>query len=65
MGHASVKYYIIEDMCKEATEKVTRIEMKLEIHEVTIQVLQPINYKTIAKESNAWGSSVSILARPI
>ena len=54
----------LEDMCRSTIEKVTHIETQLEMHEVTVQVLEPINYKTIVEEGNAWGAYVSSLERP-
>ena len=47
-----------------ATEKVTCVQKKLAVHEVTVQVLEPIKYKIIVEEANAWGEYVSSMEVP-
>ena len=63
VGQDFVNTHILGDMCKYATEKVTRVQTHLEVHKVTVQVLEPIKYKTIAKEFSTWAAYVSSRAR--
>ena len=42
-----------------ATEKVTRVQTWIAVHEVTVQLLEAIKYKTIAQEASAWAAYVS------
>ena len=55
VGQASVNNYILEDMCRSALEKVTCVESPLAIHELIVQVLDPINHKTITEDANSRG----------
>ena len=59
-----VNAYLLEGMCKTAVEEVACIETQLLIHEVTLQVLELIKYKTIAEEANAWETYISSMAWP-
>ena len=40
--HASINAYLLEDIFKVAAEGVAHIETQLSIHEVNLQVLEPI-----------------------
>ena len=60
----SVNIYLLENMCRTATEEVTSIETQLSGHEVTMHILEKINDQTIAEETYAWGAFVSSLAGP-
>ena len=64
VGKASVNAYLLEGMCKTAAEEVARIETELSIHEVTLQLLELIKYKTIVEEANAWETYISSMAWP-
>ena len=48
-----------EDMCSSSTEKVTCVQTQPTMHEVTVQVIEPIKYEAIAEEDNAWDAYVS------
>ena len=48
VGQASINAYLLGEICKATTEGVAHIETQLSIHEVTLQVLEPIKYKAIA-----------------
>ena len=54
VGHAYINAYFLEDICKAMEKGVGHIETQLSIHEVTLQVLEPIKYKAIDEEANAW-----------
>ena len=64
IAKASVNNQILENVCKSSLEKVTHVETSLAMHEVTMQMLEPINYKTITEEANAWGKYISSLVGP-
>ena len=64
VAQASVSNYILEDLYRTTLEKVTCVETRLGVHEVIVQMLEPVNYQTIAKEANAWGEYISILVGP-
>ena len=64
VGNASINSYLLEDMCKNVAEEVACIETHLSIHEVTLQVLDPIKYKTITEEANAWATYIFGVAGP-
>ena len=64
VGQASVNAYLLEDMCKDATEEVTCLEAQLAINEVTMQVFDPMRERTIAEEDNALAAYVFSMAGP-
>ena len=43
---------------------MTEIKSQLIMHEVTVKLLEPVDYKTIVAEANAWGEFIGILAVP-
>ena len=46
------------------TERVAYIETQFSIHEVMLQVLEPIKYKTIVEEDNTCATYISSVERP-
>ena len=64
VGQDSINAYLLEDICKATAEGVAHIEIQLSIHEVTLQVLEPIKYKVIKEEDNAWERYVSSATVP-
>ena len=64
VGKDFVRNHILEDVYRSTPEKATCMETQLVVHEVTVQMLEPINYKTIAEEANAWGEYISRLDGP-
>ena len=61
---ASASNYILEELYRTNLERVTHVETQLVVHEVIVQMLEPINYHTIAEEANAWGEYISTLDGP-
>ena len=61
---ASINTYILEGICKITTEEVTQIDTQLKIHKVTLKLLEPMKYKTIAEEANTWAAYISSLEGP-
>ena len=64
VAEASVSNYILEDLYRTTPKRVTRVETQLVVHEVTLQMLESINYQTSAEGANAWGGYISSLAGP-
>ena len=60
----SVDAYLFENMFKAATKELACLEMQLSIHEVTLQVLEPIKYKTIIEDVDAWTSYMARMEGP-
>ena len=56
---ASVINYLLEDLYRLSPPKVTTMETHLVVHEVTVILLEPIDYQTIIGEANAWGEYIS------
>ena len=51
----SITNYILDDLYRATPEKVTYVDSQLAMHEVTVLMLEPRNYRTIAEEANTWG----------
>ena len=64
MVQAYVNAYLLEDICKATTKRVAYIETQLSIHELMLQVLEPIKYKTIVEEDNTCATYISSVERP-
>ena len=62
ISQASVSNYILEDLFRTTLEKVTGMESQLGVHEVTLQMMEPLYYRTIVEEADAWGEYVASLA---
>ena len=58
IAQASVSNYLLEDLYKFTQPKVTLVEGQLDVHEVTVILLEPIDYWTVTKEANAWGENI-------
>ena len=54
----SVSNYLLEDLYRATPPKMTEIKSQLVVHEVTVKLLEPIDYKTIAEEANVWGEFI-------
>ena len=61
---ASVSNYLLEDLYRLTPPKVTAVATQLVVHEVTVRLLEPIDYRTISEQSNAWDDYISIPAGP-
>ena len=44
--------YLLEDLYRVTPTKMNEIKSQLAVHEVTIKLLEPVDYKTIAEEAN-------------
>ena len=59
IAQAYVSDYLLEDLYILTPAKVTNVETQLAIHEVTMRLLEPVDYQTITEEANAWGEYIS------
>ena len=64
LAEASISNHLLEDLYRLTLAKVTKVESELAIHEVTVRLMEPLDYRTIAEEANAWGEYISRPARP-
>ena len=64
IAQASVINNLLEDLYKLNPPKVTEVESQLAVHEVTVRLLEPIDYRTISEEANAWDDYSSRPAGP-
>ena len=64
ISHASVGNFLLEDLYMVNPPKMAEIKSQLVVHELTVKLLEPVDYKTIAKEANAWGEFIERLAGP-
>ena len=59
IAQASVSNYLLEYLYRLTPPKVTTVEAQLAVHEVTVRLLEPIDYRTIKEEANVWGEYIS------
>ena len=52
---ASVHKHLFEELLSQTSTKVKEIESQLFKHEVDARLFEPVNYRVIRKEANAWG----------
>ena len=64
VGQDSVNAYHLENICNIATTHVACIETQFSIHELALQVLEAIKYKTITEEANTWETYISSMEGP-
>ena len=64
IAQASISNDIFEYLYKLTPPKVTELESQLDVHEVNVRLLEPIDYRTITGEGNAWGEYISRPAGP-
>ena len=58
----SISNYLLEDLLRLTLPKVTEVGSQLGVHEVTVILLEPVDYRTIVEGANAWGE---LIARPV
>ena len=59
LSQASISNHRLEDLYNSTAPKLTEVESQLPMHEVTVMLLEPINYRIIKKEANAWDDYIS------
>ena len=64
IAQASISNNLIEDLYRVTPQKMVEVEPQPVMHEVIVRLLEPVDYRTIAEEENAWGEYISRLAGP-
>ena len=64
VAQASVHKYILEDLLRLTSPKVTEIESQLAKNEVTAWLLEPVDYRNIIEEARAWDNFIRKPAGP-
>ena len=54
VAQAAVSNCLLENLLSVTPPKVAEIKSQLAIHEVTVRLLEPIDFKIIAAEIDAW-----------
>ena len=54
VSQASVSNFLLEHLLRVTPPKAVEIKSQLAIHEVTVRLLETIDFRTIAAEANAW-----------
>ena len=62
IAKASINNCLLEDMYRVTPPKMAEIKSQLAVHEVTIRLLEPFDYKTIVAEADALGEFIGIPA---
>ena len=52
--HVVVSNFLLEDHLRVIPPRVAKIKLQLAIHEVTVRLLEPMDFKTITTEADAW-----------
>ena len=63
IAQASISNHLLEDLYRVTPPKMAEVESQLAVHEVTVRLLEPVDYRTIIKEANSWGEYISRPAR--
>ena len=64
LAQASISKHLLEVMYRLTPTKVADVESQLTVHEVTVRLMEPVDYRTIAPKANAWGKYISNPAGP-
>ena len=54
VAQVAVSNFLLEDLLRVTPPKAAEIKSQLAIHEVTVRLLEPMDFKTIAGKSHAW-----------
>ena len=49
---------LLEDLYQVTLPKMAEIKSQLDVHEVTVRLLEPLDYKTSVAEADAWGKFI-------
>ena len=64
IAQASINNYLLEYLYKVTPPKMTEKESHLVVHEVSVRLLEQVEYRNIAEEANAWGKFIEIPTGP-
>ena len=62
IAQAYVSNFLFEDLYRVTPPKLIEVESQMEVYEVTVRMLEPMDYRIIEEEANAWGEYIS---RPV
>ena len=54
VAQVTVSNFLLEDLLRVTPPKAVEIKSQLAIHEVTVRLLEPMDFKTIVAEATAW-----------
>ena len=58
IAQASVRNFLLEDLYRVTPPKLAQVDSQLAMHEVIVRLLEPVDYRIIAEELNAWGEYI-------
>ena len=58
VAQASISNCLLENLLRETPPKAVEIKSQLDVHGVTVRLLDPIDFKTIAAEADAWSEFI-------
>ena len=64
VAQAALNNFLLEDELRVTPQRVAKIKSKLSLHEVTIRLLEPMDFKTIAADATMWKQFVDGLVVP-
>ena len=64
IAKASIMNFLLKDLYRVTPPKVVEIKSHLTVHEVTVRLLEPLDYKSNVVEVDAWGEFIGIPAGP-
>ena len=64
IAQAVVNNYLLEDLLRLTPPKVTKVESQLCVHEITVRMLESVDYRTIIEQDNARGEFIERPAGP-
>ena len=64
IAKASNKNFLLEYLYRKTPPKMAKIKSQLVVHEVTVRLLEPLDYKTIVVEADVWGEFIGIPVGP-
>ena len=64
ISHAVVISHLLEDQLRLILARVANIKSQVAKHEITIRLLEPSSFETIATNANIWKKFINDLARP-
>ena len=64
IAQATVNNFLLEDQLRVTPPRVTEIKFQLSVHEVTVKLLEPMDFRTIATDVATWKQFMDGLVGP-
>ena len=64
VAQAVVSNYVLEDQLRVTPPGAAEIKSQVSIHEVTVRLLEPMDFRTIAADTTTWKQFLDGLAGP-